>query len=875
MVFVESPLARGIALAFAASVLSGTAVGQSQQIEKIEITGSNIKRIDNEGPAPVIVITREEIEKRGATTASEVLRGLTAQGGFTFDEQATNSFAPGTSGVGLRNLGQNATLVLVNGRRVANYGFAQNVDQAFVDLNSIPLGAIDRIEVLKDGASAIYGSDAIAGVVNIILRRDFKGVEVTAGYGQSSRSDGAETRVGITAGYGDLAKDRFNVMGVFDYFKRDAIYLRDRDISRTADHRADGGSDLRSPTGSPGTWVRRSGTTPGFAISQPFPSCKPEDVGLAADGGPTCFFNFNTFVPAVPETERIAGYGRFTWDVSQALTVFGEASLNKTETTIFAAPTPAGFVLPVGHNSNPFTSAVNIRYRYLDVGPRTNNLNTDTTRFVVGAKGTIGAWNWEAAYLDSKSKSTNIGTNYVDATAQAALVSKGVYNFVDPSKNSPALVDELRIRTVRTGDSTMKLADAKASGEIFKLPGGDVLMAVGAEHRKDDLADTPDPLNVQGRVVGSGGTSSAGNRSLTSGYLEFAIPVVKSVEVQAAIRFDRYSDFGNATKPKVAVRWQPSKEFLVRGSYTEGYRAPSLVELYLGETISFPSFRDGPRCNAYTNGGGTAAEITAVCTNTQRQTISSGNAKVGPETSKSLFGGFVFEPNTSFTFGVDYFYIQHNDIIDQPLIGYQLANEASFPGTVFRQTRSARDIAVGAPGALFGAGGDTNNALRRTYFNISKQITSGLDFDATYRINAAEYGKVVLSGRATYTDDYRRAAAPGQPLEQFNGTYYYPRFRAVVGAEWEWRNLTVGTFLNHTGEYSQNFGITKDYVSSWNTMDLRVGYKYSNSLKFALGVKNLFDVGPPFSDNETQGYDYTQSNPVGRFFYGSLTYSYK
>jgi outer membrane receptor protein involved in Fe transport len=208
-------LAVAIAVSLAVSGFSHAQTTAShtsaQKLERIEVTGSSIRRVDAEGPAPLVTITREMIEKSGQSTVSDILRSQTLNNGGAFDEKFTNSFAPGTSGVSLRGLGQNTTLVLINGRRVANYAFAQNLTDAFVDLNSIPLAAIERIEILKDGASAIYGSDAIAGVINVILRRDFRGAEVTASYGQTAPyGDANETRTSLAAGYGDLSKDRFN-----------------------------------------------------------------------------------------------------------------------------------------------------------------------------------------------------------------------------------------------------------------------------------------------------------------------------------------------------------------------------------------------------------------------------------------------------------------------------------------------------------------------------------------------------------------------------------------------------------------------------------------------------------------------------------------
>jgi outer membrane receptor protein involved in Fe transport len=865
-----------VATACALGVGSGAiGLNASAQDIRIEVTGSNIKRVDMEGPAPVSVVTREDIERRGATTVAEVLRNLPSAGGFTFDDQFTNSFAPGTAGVGLRNLGQNATLVLVNGRRVANYGFAQNIDLAFVDLNSIPVGAIERIEVLKDGASAIYGSDAIAGVVNIILRKDFRGVEVAGSYGVTERGDGDETRASITAGWGDLAKDKFNVMGVVDYFKREPIFLGDRDYSKTANMEGRGGFDLRSPSGSPGTWVQRSGTSPGFSLSQPFPDCPPESIWTDVSGGPGCAFNFNPYIATVPETERKAVFGRLTWDITSSLQLFGEASYNNTVTNTTAAPTPASFVLPVGHNSNPWSAPVTIRYRYVDAGPRLNEIDTDATRFLAGLRGSVKNWDWEVAGLYAKSDSTNTGTNYISATEQAALVSRGVYNFLNPSLNSPELVDSLKIRTTRIGESEMKLFDAKATGPIFDLPAGPLQLAVGAEYREDDLADTPDPESVRGNVVGSGGTAAKGSRDVTSFYGELSIPLHKTLEAQLALRYDNYSDFGNTTNPKIALRWQPSKQLLIRGSYAEGFRAPSLVELYLGNTTSFVTFVDQPRCDAYRAGGGTATEVAGICRPLQYRTVSGGNPNLEPETSKSWFLGFVFEPTDQFSVGLDYWKIDHKNIIDQPLIQFQLENEATFPGSIHRYDRTSRDIAVGAPGELHGAGSDETTGVDRLFFNIASQKAEGIDVSFRHRGNLGDWGRLTSTLDATYNIHYKFAAAPGEPLDEYNGTYNYPRWRANLTFDWERGPWNTTVFINYIHHYYQLNGDFVPYVDSWTTTDLQVQYKGFKNWTLALGVKNLFDRDPPFSDQETQGYDFTTHNPVGRFYYGRVKYSFQ
>ncbi len=878
MTFQRRRIAVGVACALGITGGLAGAPASAQDI-RVEVTGSNIKRVDTEGPAPVTVFTREDIEQRGQTTVSEVLRTLPQQGGFTFDDQFTNSFAPGTSGIGLRNLGQNATLVLVNGRRVANYGFAQNIDLAFVDLNSIPLAAIERIEVLTDGASAIYGSDAIAGVINIILRRDFRGFEATAGYGVTQEGDGDEFRATITGGWGDLAKDRFNAMIMADYYKREPISLGDRTYTRNANMEPRGGFDFRSPSGSPGTWVQRAGTNPGFALSRPFPDCAPEDIWVDPSGGPGCAFNFNPFIDTVPETERWAVYGRVTWDITKDIQFFGEASYNNTVTNTTAAPTPASFALPVGHNSNPFPTPVNIRYRYLDAGPRLNEIDTDATRFLAGLRGNVKGWDWEVGALYSKSDTVNTGRNYISATEQSQLVNRGVYNFVNPSLNAPSLVDALRIQTTRTGESDMLLIDAKTSGEIWKLPTGSLMGAFGVEYREDEIADTPDPNSAAGLVVGSGGTAAAGSRDVFSAYGEFLIPLHKTLEMQAAVRYDDYSDFGSTWNPKIALRWQPTRELVLRGSWGKGFRAPSLAELYLGDTISFPSFIDNPRCNAYRAGGAPSVETNAVCRNLQYRTRSGGNPDLQPETSDSLYFGFIFEPVDNFSMEMAWWKITHDNIIDQPTISYQLNNPDLFPpGAINRFPPNAIDLSVGAPGGLRGSGSDEEVGLNRLYFNISEQKAEGIDFNFKLRNSLGDWGRLTTNLAGTYNIRYERAAAPGQPLIDYMGTYYYPQWRGNLLFDWDRGPWNASLFFNYVHSYDQAngtaFGGAYDEVDSWTTANFSVRYTGFKNWELTFGVNNLFDKDPPFSDDETQGYDFTNSNPIGRFYYGRVKYAF-
>lgn len=892
-----------LAVAIAATfVATGIAYAQStpQKVEKVEVTGSNIKRIDAEGPLPVVIIKREDIEASGKTTINELLATLTVVSGGSFSEatNAGNSFAPGTASVSLRGLGVNTTLVLLNGRRVANYGFAQNINESFVDLNSIPVSAIERVEVLKDGASAIYGSDAIAGVINVILRKDFVGVEVSASAGTSRDGGGGETRAAITAGFGSLAKDRFNAMLTVDFYKRDAINSSQRSFSRFADQRGNGvgGSDYRSPTGNPGYWTGGAGN-----VNTAFSSCLASNVVSAASlgvggGGTVCAFDFASFNNLIPATQRVGALGSVVFQLNQNWTLFGEAMLNSNQTDRSAAPTPAAFGA-AGHPDRPAGSTfTTVAYRFLEAGPRLNDLKTDSNRVLGGIRGSALGWDVEAAINYARSKTTDTGANYIiqdRATEAFAGTLAGFagqrYRVINPALNPAGMLDAIKINPIRVGVSSLKGADVRANRELFSMAGGPAAIAVGYEYRKEDVADTPDfrvaltnPNRVS--VSGSGGTAVVGARTSHSGYAELSLPFAKGWESQLALRSDNYSDFGTATTPKIGLSWRPTTNFLARGGYAEGFRAPSLAELFLGESTSFPSVRDTPRCNDYRNGplGPNNPETQAICGATgtgnaaQVRSIFLGNTSLSPEKSKSYSLGFVLEPIRDFSLGVDYYRIEHKNRILAPTAGFILANTDLFPGAVTRAARTANDIAANARGALRGTSGDLTPGITRTFFNASQQATSGIDVDVRNKLSLGEWGSLNVTNSFTYIIGLKRQTNPGQPLVELVDTYDFPRWRHTISAAWSrgaWGVTVAGNTTASMDDFYTVSGVVPT-VGSMFTVDGQVRYTGVKNLTLTLGGLNIFNKKPPFSNLDWYGYAPGTHNPRGAYYYAGVRYKF-
>ena len=877
-------LGAGVALSVAAT--AADAQQTAQRTEKIEVTGSNIKRVDQEGPSPVTVIRREDIQRSAGQNLVDVLNTLPVAnlGSSSETRQSGNSFAPGTSQISLRGLGAQTTLVLLNGRRVANYGFAQNVNEAFVDLNSIPVSAIERIEILKEGASAIYGSDAIAGVVNIILRKDFTGVEISGGLGTSQERDADETRASLTAGFGDLSRNRFNVMATLDYYKRDPLFGSDRERSRTADYRRFyGGIDFRSPTGNPGTFLTAASTIPAaqrLPRNTPFPTCSAEALDQALDPLGTCAYNFMADVMILPETERKGVFGRGVLDITSNLQAFLEAGFNRNSSFRQLAPTPDALTLPAGHPSNPYPFAVGIRYRFTDVGPRLDEAISETTRMVAGLRGNFGRWDWEAAYVYAKNEIENTGFNYIPIARRNALIAGRQYNFVNNAANDPALVAGLRYSPTRIGESEMKSADVKVSGSLMELPGGSLGLAVGAERREESVLDRPDPLSALGQIIGSGGTAAAGERTANGFFAELSVPILRNLEAQIAVRHERYSDYGTSTVPKYAMAFRATPNMMFRAGYSEGFRAPALAELYLGQSISFQAAVDTPRCNAYRAAFGTTdPRSTAACASLQIRGLIGGNPDLTAETSENYNIGMVWDITPRLSTAFDVYQINHKQRIDTPTAAFIINNPDQFPGSVTRDPQTANDIIAGSLGPIVGTASDERIGIRRVYFNASQQKTRGIDWEMRYRIPMGASGQLSLNTLNTYVDYFRRAVAPNAPLSELAGRDRFPRYRGVHSAVWTTGAWETVLTYNLVGSYFQvNQPITgvNLKVDKWHTFDFQASFTGIKNLRLTAGVRNLTDEDPPFYNNESSGgYDTFTHSIIGRFYYARATFSFR
>lgn len=895
------------AMALCAGSLAVAAVAQTAQTQRVEVTGSNIKRVNTETVAPVEIITREQIQRSGQPTIADVLRNIPANSGGSFGESFSNSFAPGAAGISLRGLGQKTTLVLINGRRTAGYGFAQNLQDTFVDLNSIPSTAVERVEILKDGASAIYGSDAIAGVVNIILRSDYKGVDLSVEVGKSEgKPDYAAT---LSVGFGDLGSDKYNVFGVLDLYKRDLLLAKDTEFGKSRDYRQyQGGRNFQSLTGG-GTWQQLNAAgTATTTVYKAISECKGKVItgtealalGLttsAATGAATntfCMRDFSDQFTAVPATERVNGLMRGTYELSGTTRLFTEAALSHTNTfQTFQSPffagttgllsTPAG-LKPFTYNinfdpgvaGNPFTN----KARYVgvldDMGTRDTTIVSDTFRILAGATYQVGGWDVESAVGSAQNK---VSSDYVNRLSLAGVSgtfgvpttpvsgfptsTATLYNLDTPSVNSAAVRQGILTNFARKATSDLFFVDTKASTEIssWSLPGGPVNIALGAEFRKEKLKDSPAAIASSGGVLGQGITSTDGSRSNTSVFAELALPFAKNLEGQVALRQDRYSDYGTSTTPKFGLKYTPNEYLALRANVGKGFRAPTLPEISPSAASFFTTVIDPE--------DGVSRSISGVY---------AGNPNLKAETSLSKTVGIVIEPSKRFSMSIDAYWLSWNNVVASK--SFQDVIDASCP--------DGGPDCPATPSIIRDPSNNQVVTILSAYENLSSRRTSGVDIDARANFPTESMGKFTTRVNLGYVSSYKEDGVDYGATN--GGSNTIPRIKGRLAVDWDYAAWKLSWMINYTDSYEQQ-GLPGSYftaqspafqngtyptlVREHSTHDFYVKYEVSSNLSVNASVINVFNRLPPYDPAWSTFYDFSQYDARGRQLRLGLNYKFK
>jgi iron complex outermembrane recepter protein len=882
--FKQKLIARSVMLAVSGTFAATSAFAQTdpQKIEKIEITGSSIKRIEGEGALPVTVIKREDIERSGATNAVQILEKLSSNngGGYNAAQSLGDTARSGLSAASLRGLGAGRTLVLLNGRRMSVYAFGGTG----VDLKAIPLSAIDRIEILRDGASAVYGSDAIGGVINFITRKDFTGGEAAIGYEQPEKKGGEVMTVNGTVGFGDLAKDRFNVLAMLDYQDNKRVKAADRDFARTGIVDAIGAVKTSGNT-FPAN-IRRADT--GAALKNPSfdAGCNPP-TSVYLSGNFNCRYDFTNKIDIALPFETTSAFARGVYQINQDNQVFGEFSYSRNKLEIAVAETPTittgkpSYRYPAGGKYYPqsvvaggYTGDLFVSWRTVDGGRRTNQVTSDQSRILLGADGVIAGWDYKAGLSRAEAKATDNYVNgyFSDPLLRAALATGKVNPFGPNDAEGLALLNGAKIlQPVRISKTSSDVFDLKGSRELMALPGGPLGVAAGYEFRKEKYNDGYQPIFSSGNIIGGSGDQQpvAGDRRINALFAELNIPFLKQWEAQLAVRHDRFSDFGSTTNPKAAIRYQPTKQLLFRASAGTGFRAPTLDDLYSPQsgTNSGGNYND-PFYDALV---GCEKKPDINRCDAQLDVRQGGNSKLQPEKSKQFTIGALFEPTTDWSIGVDYFEIRmKNNIV--AISGDDILNDfynnQTGPGT--SSGNLANRLIKNAAGYL--------DYVQAGQENAGELEVAGFDISIKGAIKTA-FGTFRPELESTYLTKDKSRLTIDPALTSNLGRYAQSgpsvRYKQVFTVGWE-RGPWVVTaqhayqtgYLDYSGERN---------VSSYDLVNLNVQWKGIKNLTVTGGVRNVFDKKPPLSDQDDYfqvGFDPTYADVKGRAFYVKLGYKF-
>lgn len=906
----------GGALLLAGAVASSSAFAQEQatNLDRITVTGSNIPRTNTETPSPVQVVTRQEIDRTGKTTLAEYLQTITADGAGSIPKTFGNGFAGGGAGISLRGLGAGSTLVLLNGRRMATYGLADDGQKVFTDLSTIPLDAVERVEVLKDGASAIYGSDAIAGVVNIILRSDFQGAILRASYGLSGDSDGDTKKATLTAGTGDLASDGWNAFFSLDVGKSDAIKISDRKNRKwigtgdtrpwgydATDAQFLGGAYLSGRTnggvGPNGSVFNNDAPSPHLVA---LPGCAnlstipgQSDATAASQG---CLWDpAQQFRDLTPEEKYVNVFGRASFAFGEGGEVYTEIGYSKKETIFSNTPSgvsggwgypggpvnassgPGATMLYAGHPDNPLPYAARLRYSAWDVGPRVTNNTNEFNRFLVGVKGNWGDWSYDTAYLHSGTDLTNKRTGFLRYSSVLCALGNpncagGTWRIGDNANlNSQALYDYISPTISARAKSSLDMFDFTISRSLMDLKGGPLGLAFGTEWRKTSNSLTPQTYTDQGDIIGLGYSAYDGTQNVYAGYVELSAPVLEQLELSAALRYDKYESGEGKATPKLGVKWTPADWIALRASYAEGFRAPNPAENGDGGLAAFSNARDPVRC----------AIDPAECTARSVAIITRPNKDLKPEESKSYSVGLVLQPTSSTSLTVDAWQIKRtNEIVQGSTAAAILA------GSVLRDSNNIGGVANS--GSIL--------AVNTGYVNASSSRVRGIDTDIrqTFDIGPGQlemdlqWSHILKFERTEGGDTVDYAGTHGNcDVTNCIGT---PKDKINFGTTWRQGVWSVSGVANYIAKmdntdkrggdyqafYEDGTPVTK--ISSFTTFDLSGRWNITEAFELNASVANVFDRIAPLDPTTYGGVNYNPmhfSGALGRYFTVGAKYTFK
>ena len=879
---VRLAIAFGAASTAAFSASSFAAEEGAEKVERIQVTGSRIKRTDLESASPVLVLSRDDLNVSGQLSIGDILQQIPAAGAAL--NTAFNNGGTGATNMDLRNLGAQRLLVLVNGKRwVSSLG-------STVDLNTIPSSAIERVEVVKDGASAIYGSDAIAGVVNIITRKDFEGVEVSVYGGENLKyNDGRQYSADITVG---TTSDRGGLMFNASHVTQQEIWAGDRDISSMGNSSTTEKGRLRLTSSAISPDLRDSLLAQGYTENNAGKSNAGFDLVPNGAGSAVGLDSFRdragdvyNYAPenylATPQ-ERNSFYVQAFYDLSDDVRFVSDFMMTNRKSSQLLAAMPLTIGASFGaaasrvdiHENNIYNPFGETLYgdasrsgvegyipfagqrRFVEAGNRIYRQNDTTYRAMVGLEGGIGdtSWVWDASYIYGKNSQDVLTTGLLNLTrvnqalgdnCNASTSCVPLNLFGGAGSITQDMVDFVTFDSVSREGLELKDYTVNFAGDAFELPAGVVGMAVGFERREESGYDTPDPLTQSGETSGNQRDATSGGFRLDEAYVELSIPVFDGLTIAPAIRFSDHSAYGSNSTAKVGVEYRPMDDLLLRGTWAEGYRAPSISDLYAGNADAYPTLTDP--CNSDADTGvvpslpgcaGVPNGYTQANTQIRETRVSSPDLQ--PEESESKTFGIVYNP--SYVDGLE-FTIDYYDIEVENSIGRYGSNRILNECTSGSNASSCDYIDRDANGNIV----DLRNFLQ----NSGTYNVEGIDFYTAYKFDT-EYGSFRTSLDLSYvmTNEFDGEDQVGVQY----GDAGYPEYKGTFALDWSqgdfdahWQTRYVDRMQNYydIAYGAENYPGMADYIGSYFVHDVSVGYALdAYNTKISVGIENLFAKEP-------------------------------
>jgi len=897
----RNPLSKAVRNALIASAAVAVAMPsvvyaeeESDDENKITITGSRIKRTDVEGALPVTVITRAQIDASGESSAADFLRSMTFNSSGSYRPQSGSSFQ-GVSSISLRGVGASRTLVLVDGRRLPK----SPQTGASNDINLIPLGAIERIEVLTDGASAVYGSDAIGGVVNIITKSDFDGVQITLGQQSVSiPSNGGDREEGSIL-FGTTS-EKSSVMGGVSWNNRDIIFARDFPWNPGGGSSFSNNWSTLDANGADRFDTRPLGDCnfPGtafFSIASSAPNREPGSIDR-------CAYDFTEVSADEASTQNKSLWLKGKHEINSDWDVWGSFSVNKTDSFGRYAPVPDGTLFtgnPIAADSpnnptNPNSplydpdartehlvdgnddvlpylqqdlltqQPVSWWHRFDALGNRDNVVDTELTDAQFGFTGMVGEAELDFGLRRTTNRTSSIGRNYLNRAAAQGFIDSGEYSFADPYGASDEVLAAMNVTTSQIAKYDQNEFWGSVTFDAFEMNAGVAQVYIGAEYREEFYDDKYDRGSEAGLVGGSSGNSAGGNRDVTSIFFETLLPITEDLEVTIAGRSDDYSDYGSDFSPKISARWQPQEDLTLRASYGQGFRAPSLDILTQLDSESADSVRDPASCANQSLPANCSLQINGTRT---------ANPNLDSENSTQFSAGVAFQPTDWFSMTADYWNTEIENRIK--FFSAQVLVNAELQGTPIPSGLSVNRASNGAITSII-----------QGYGNEGDLKTAGIDFNFRFNFDLGG-GKLTNNIQLAHLLDQSLVdnGVEGADLIKDPGT---PEQRLAISNVYTISDFSFAYNLNLIGEQYDDIDNTLDangrvvsqdktgHTPTWVTHDIQASYQTSWDGKISVGVRNIGEKYPPIGHGfvDARDYDFNLYDGYGRVTYVRYTQSF-